>query len=77
MGRNEDKGAKLFSVVPSEKTRGDGHRKKHMTFHLNSRKHFITVRVTKDWKRFLREVAEPPAMEVHQTHLDKVLRNLL
>ena len=26
MGRNEDKRAKLFSVVPTDKTSGDGHR---------------------------------------------------
>ena len=44
----EDKGAKLFSVVPSGKTRGDGHSHIPMEFHLshlNTRKHFLPVRV--------------------------------
>ncbi|KAK4831177.1 hypothetical protein QYF61_015647, partial [Mycteria americana] len=35
-------------VVPIGRTRGNGHKLKHRSFPLNIRKHFFTVRVTKD-----------------------------
>ena len=34
---NEEEGARLFSVVPSDKTRGKGRKLKYIKFHLNTR----------------------------------------
>jgi len=49
-GCKED-GARLFSVVPSDRNRGHGHKLKHRRFPLNIRKHFSTVRVIEQWHR--------------------------
>jgi len=71
----EGDGARLCSVVPSVRTRGNGHRWKHRRFLLNIRKHFLTVRVTGCWYRFPREVVESPSLEILKSHLDMVLGN--
>lgn len=49
----------------------------YIKFHLNPRKYFLIVRVVNHWNRFLREVVVSPSMEVFQTHLSKVLSNLV
>lgn len=41
MGRNEDKGAMLFLVVPRDRTRGDEHKLKHVKTHPNPRKYLF------------------------------------
>ncbi|GAB0179173.1 mitochondrial enolase superfamily member 1 [Grus japonensis] len=61
-----------FSMVPSDRTRGTGHK----LGHRNMRKNF-TVWVTEHWNKLPREVVESPSLEICKTRLDAILCNLL
>ncbi|RMC13266.1 hypothetical protein DUI87_10800 [Hirundo rustica rustica] len=59
-GGCQEEGARLYSVVPKNWIRSNGHKLKHKKFHLNMRKNFFTLRVAEPWNRLPRKVVDLP-----------------
>jgi len=77
MGVYKNDGVRLFSVVPSERTRSDAYKLKHKKFQINTQKNCFTVRVVKDRNRLAGGVVESPSLEIFKSQLDNALSNLL
>jgi len=61
----------------TEWKRGNGHELKIMKFHLNTRQHFSTVEVVKQWNRLSKELVESPSLQIFKAQQDTVLGNVL
>lgn len=72
-GCNEDT-ARIFSVVPSDRTGSDGFKLKHRRFPLDSKKHFFYCEG--DQHKLSREAVESLSLEIFKSHLHTVLSSL-
>jgi len=64
-------------MVPSDRTRVNGHKLEQRKFQLNMRKNFFPLRVTEHWPRLPRGAVESPSLEIVKIRLDAVLCSLL
>ena len=63
-------------MVPSDRTRGNGHKLQQGKFLLNMRENLFTLRVAEHWNRLPREAVGSPR-EAFKPHLGVTLCSLL
>lgn len=67
----------LFSHEISNRTRRNGLKMHHRRFSLSTRINFFTERILNHWNRLLREVVEPPFLEVFEIRVYMALRDIV
>lgn len=67
VGGREEEGARLCSVLHSDRTRDTERKLENIRFHLNTKSHVFTMRVAEHWNRLAREVVKSPFMETDKT----------
>lgn len=65
----------LFSVVPTDRTRGNRYKLKHIKPHLITT--FTYCKGGQNWNRLPREMVWFPPVGIFKTQLDTILYNLL
>lgn len=68
---------RLFPVVPSDRTRGCGHKRKADSSFWVSGNCFFIGKMTNYWHRLPREVLESPSLKILSSQLDTVLASWL
>ena len=72
-GSHVEEGGSLFAEASESRTRSNGFKLQERRFHLNSRKHFLTVRAVRKWNMLPQRVVESPSLEVFRRRLDEHL----
>lgn len=57
-------GARLISLVSSDKIKSNGHKLKHKRLSLKIKKRFFTIWVTEHWCKLLREAVESSSLQI-------------
>ena len=73
LGRHVEEGANLFTAALESRSRSNGFKLWERRFHLNSRKHFLTVRAVCRWNKLPWRVVESAFLEVFRRRLDEHL----
>jgi len=75
-GAYKKAGEGLYTRACSDRTRGNGLKRKEGIFRLDVRKNLFTVRVVRPWPRLPREAVAAPSLEVFKARLDGAWSNL-
>ncbi|KAF7253656.1 Disrupted in schizophrenia 1 protein, partial [Varanus komodoensis] len=69
-GCHMEMGRDQFSPAEEGRTHSNGAKLREPRFHLDARKHFLTVRTPRVWNGLPQEVVEPPLVRVFKCRLD-------